>query len=200
MKSFWKNVWKGFVVIIPFFVTFVVAFWLLGSVERFMGGVLKHVLPFYFPGLGILCSILVLFLTGRFMDIDRPGSKLIGFASRQMEKTPYVKTLYVGVRDLIRAISMFGERGQTAKQVVLVTVGNETRVLGLVTAEDIPSVNAACGDDTIVAVYVPMSYQMGGYTLFVPRHQLQRVDISVPQAMEMILSAAMVRGAQESVQ
>lgn len=199
MEYFWKNVWRGFVVSIPFLATFFIAFWLLAIVERLMGRALKHVFPLYFPGMGLICAILLLYLTGRFMDKDRPGSKLTGFAGRQMEKTPYLKTLYSGIRDLMRSISMLGERGRNAKQVVLVTLGN-VRILGLVTANEVPSVNAACADDTIVAVYIPFSYQMGGFTVFVPRNLLQAVDISAAKAMEIILSAAMAKGQTAAVE
>lgn len=194
MKYFWKTVWRGFVVIIPFLVTFVIAFWLLATLEHLMGGVLKHILPAYIPGMGILCSILLLYLIGRFMDKGRPGSKLIQFGGRQMERTPFVKTLYSGVRDVIRSISMAGQREQNAKQVVLVTLGNNVQLLGFITAEEVPSVNAACEDDTVVAVYLPFSYQLGGFTVYLPRRLLHSVDIPVGQAMEIVLSAAMVRG------
>lgn len=198
MRYFWKNVSRGFVVIIPFLVTFTIALWLLVRIERVMGGAVRHVLPFlYFPGMGIVFTILLLYLAGRFMDKDRPGSTLIRFAGRQMEKTPYVKTLYTGVRDIIRSVSMLGERGQDAKQVVLVSLG-EAKILGLVTAEEVPSIHAACEDDTIVAVYIPFSYQLGGFTVFVRRNLLLKVDISAPQAMEIILSAAMAKGQRET--
>ncbi|MGC8493870.1 MAG: DUF502 domain-containing protein [Syntrophobacteraceae bacterium] len=195
MRYFWKNVSRGFVVIIPFWVTFTIALWLLVRIERLMGGAVKYVLPFlYFPGMGIVFTIVVLYLAGRFMDKDRPGFDLTRFAGRQMEKTPYVKTVFTGVRDIIRSLSMLGERGQDAKQVVLVSLGGDARILGLVTAEEVPSIHAASNDATMVAVYIPFSYQLGGFTVFVPRNLLQKVDISAPQAMEIILSAAMAKG------
>ncbi len=89
---------------------------------------------------------------------------------------------------------MLGERGQDAKQVVLVSLGGDARIPGLVTAEQVSSIQAACNDATMVAVYIPFSYQLGGFTVFVPRNLLQKVDISAPQAMEIILSAAMAKG------
>jgi uncharacterized membrane protein len=39
----------------------------------------------------------------------------------------------------------------------------------------------------LVAVYFPMSYQIGGYTLYLPVAQLTETDLSVQEAMRMVL-------------
>jgi uncharacterized membrane protein len=42
-----------------------------------------------------------------------------------------------------------------------------------------------------VAVYLPMSYQVGGYTLLVPRSSLTPVEMSREEAMKFILTAGL---------
>jgi uncharacterized membrane protein len=42
-----------------------------------------------------------------------------------------------------------------------------------------------------VAVYLPMSYQIGGYTLLVPRELLIPVRMSREEAMKFILTAGL---------
>jgi uncharacterized membrane protein len=42
-----------------------------------------------------------------------------------------------------------------------------------------------------VAVYLPMSYQVGGYTLFLPRSALTPIDMSREDAMRFILTAGL---------
>jgi uncharacterized membrane protein len=42
-----------------------------------------------------------------------------------------------------------------------------------------------------VAVYFPMSYQIGGYTLMVPRERLQPLDLPVETAMRVVLTGGM---------
>jgi len=39
----------------------------------------------------------------------------------------------------------------------------------------------------LVAVYFPMSYQIGGHTLYLPKNELVETDLSVEEAMRMIL-------------
>ena len=45
------------------------------------------------------------------------------------------------------------------------------------------------GDDQTVAVYLPMSYQLGGFTLMVPKDKITPVDMKVDQAMQFVLTA-----------
>ena len=44
-----------------------------------------------------------------------------------------------------------------------------------------------------VAVYLPFSYQIGGYTLFLPRTCLTPVDTSFEEAMKLVLTGAVTR-------
>jgi len=40
-------------------------------------------------------------------------------------------------------------------------------------------------------VYFPMSYQIGGYTLYLPRARLTPLDIGVEEAMRLVLTGGM---------
>jgi uncharacterized membrane protein len=55
-------------------------------------------------------------------------------------------------------------------------------------------------DETVVAVYLPMSYQIGGYTLYLPEHCLQRLEMPVEEAMRMVLTAGMNRPRAQTLQ
>jgi uncharacterized membrane protein len=39
----------------------------------------------------------------------------------------------------------------------------------------------------LVAVYFPLSYQIGGHTLFLPRDELEHCDLAVEEALRMVL-------------
>jgi uncharacterized membrane protein len=121
----------------------------MARLEHFMGGAMRYILLFYIPGMGIIGFILLLFWVGRFLDKDRPGSKLIQFGGRQLERAPFLNTLYSGMRDLIRSISMAGQRGKDGKQVVLVPLINDIQVMGIVTSGNVPVVDAASAGEAV---------------------------------------------------
>ena len=74
---------------------------------------------------------------------------------------------------------------------MLVTVpGLEAQLLGFVTLDDHRDLPFAAPEHT-VAVYFPMSYQIGGYTLFLPRARLKPLDMSMEDAMRFVVTAGM---------
>jgi uncharacterized membrane protein len=101
--------------------------------------------------------------------------KVFRWGERLMERIPLVKALYGSVRDLMGFFS--GSDKKAIRKAVMVTVGN-TLPVGI------------GGDDT-VAVYLPMSYQIGGFTTMVPRSAIQPIDMSIEQAMRFAVTAGM---------
>ena len=75
----------------------------------------------------------------------------------------------------------------------MVTIaGTDTRLIGLVTREDFENLPSGIDDKNSesMAVYLPMSYQMGGFTVFVPKKNVTPVDMSIEEAMRFALTAA----------
>jgi len=84
--------------------------------------------------------------------------------------------------------------GQNAEamQVVSVTLpGTQIRLMGFVTRSEFGDLPEGVGKVGEVAVYLPMSYQIGGYTLFLPREQAVPVHMSREEAMKFILTAGL---------
>ena len=62
----------------------------------------------------------------------------------------------------------------------------------VVTIEDLNAAGLAQGDDE-VAVYLPMSYQIGGYTLLLPRRCLTPLEMGFEDAMRFVITAGLSR-------
>ena len=58
--------------------------------------------------------------------------------------------------------------------------------------------DGALGELDQVAVYLPMGYMIGGYTVFVPRSWVTPVDMSVEEAMRSSLIAWMSSARENS--
>jgi uncharacterized membrane protein len=67
--------------------------------------------------------------------------------------------------------------------------GTDLRVMGFVTRSDLAGLPAGISEPGMIAVYMPMSYQIGGYTALVPRASVQAVDMTLEEAMRFILTA-----------
>ena len=66
--------------------------------------------------------------------------------------------------------------------------------MGLVTRQNLKDLPLDAATQENVAVYLPMGYMIGGYTVFVPRQWVQVVDMSVEEAMRSSLIAWMGNG------
>jgi len=190
MKTVVKTFLKGLTVILPIGVTAYIVYWLAVSAESLLGGVARTVLPegWYLPGTGIVVGLAFIFgvgiLTGLWVF-----QRLFEWAEVLVEKTPLVKSLYGGVKDLMSFFS--SSQKDAANRVVMVTLAENVRLLGFVTREefgDLPEGFAAEGE---VSVYLPMSYQIGGFTVVVPRSAVTPIDMSAEDAMRLAMTAGM---------
>ena len=66
----------------------------------------------------------------------------------------------------------------------------DARLLGFVTREN-ATLPGSADTQPLVAVYLPMSYQIGGYTLYLPRERLEPTDLSVEAAMRIVLTGGL---------
>ena len=189
MKTIGRILLKGLLTILPIGLTLYFIYWLGVTAESLLSGTLKWMLPegFYRPGMGLVAGFLVLFIVGLLVNAY-VVRRVFGFGESLLLRIPVVKTVFAAIRDLT-GLMRGGERGQELERVVLVNVG-PGKVLGFVTQENatIPGVGT---DESLVAVYLPMSYQIGGYTLYQPRDRIEPTDLSVEAAMRIVLTGGL---------
>jgi len=198
----WRAFLTGLVAVIPLAVTAYVIYWLFSAADALFNGIGEFLLPagWHFPGLGILLAMLLILALGVVLKSSVSSRLALQLGSRVLERIPLIKTVYGGVRDLMLFVSR--PQDEDSRHVVLVTLPGELRMIGFVTdpapAEIVPQLQSADGAK-VLAVYLPMSYQIGGYTLYLPEHYLQRLDMPVEAAMRMVLTAGMNRPGTSTV-
>ncbi|HEX9792972.1 MAG TPA: DUF502 domain-containing protein [Planctomycetota bacterium] len=185
MKSFGKIFLRGLLAVLPVALTIWFLWWLGSMAERTLGGLLQLVLPeaYYLPGLGILAGASVVFLVGLFAHawIVRATARI---AERRLEQVPLVKTIYGSVRDFV-AFFRQDEREDRLGRPVLLELGG-AQLVGFVTGEDA----VALGLEGHVVVYLPMGYQLGGYTVAVPADSVRPIKtLNTQEAMRYALTA-----------
>jgi len=197
MKAIGKIFLKGLMAILPLAVTIYVLYWLGSSAESVLGELLRRILPdeIYVPGMGMLFGFLLILLCGillRAWFVRRVFSLL----DRIMESVPLVKSLYGAVKDLMRFFDPSKE--EEFDNVVMVSIpGTSLRLMGFVTRQDFAGLPAGIARKDMVAVYLPMSYQLGGFTVMTPTAQIEPVDLSVEEAMRFCLTAGVSTGKPE---
>lgn len=183
---------SGLIAVMPVLITFAVLMWLIGAAETVLGGVLRVLLPAeaYRPGMGLVFTFVLIFVVGMLMQAFF-FREFVKWMEEQLERIPLIKTVYGAVRDLTSFFSKNDER--RFGQVVIAQLPNlPVRMLGFVTVNDLSKAGLP-GDEDTVAVYFPMSYQIGGYTLLLPRSCLAELDMSFEDAMRFLITAGLSR-------
>ena len=185
MRKIWNTMLKGLVALLPIGLTVYLVYWLAVATEKLFSRVLKLVIPdsAYWPGLGLIAGLFVLYLAGLAVNayVVRRALRL---SDELFARIPVVKTIYVAIRDFMTFFPSAG-KGSDLKRVVLVPFG-PGKAIGFVTAESSAALGVAEGGD-LVAVYLPMSYMIGGYTVFLPRELIEPTSLSVEAGMRLAL-------------
>ena len=191
MKSLGRIFLTGMLTVLPVLATFYLAVWLVTAAERFVGAQLVWLIPdeYYRTGMGLVLAIVLIFLVGLLMHALL-FRRLFGWAERLLLEIPLLRSIYGALRDLFGLFAGHGE--EQALQVVSVTLpGTAMRALGFVTRREFGDLPEGIGREGEIAVYLPMSYQIGGYTLFMPREHATPVAMSREDAMKFILTAGL---------
>lgn len=186
MWRLWNTFLKGLAAVLPVTLTLYLVYWLGVTAEDFLGRGLKLLLPagVYRPGMGLVVGFLVVLIVGTMINayIVR---RAIRFGETLLARIPLVKTIFGALKDLTRFLPASGER-RDLQRVVLWRFGT-ARVIGFVTSESVhEALRKECGGD-VVPVYFPMSYQIGGYTLYLPHSELEPSDLTVEEALRLVL-------------
>jgi uncharacterized membrane protein len=88
-------------------------------------------------------------------------------------------------------LGLFAQREDPALRVVAVTLPGIGRLLGFVTRTEFGDLPEGVAKEGEVLVYLPMAYNIGGYTVFLPRERIQPVEMSREDAMKFILTAGL---------
>lgn len=193
MNTLGKLFLQGLAVIIPVSLTVAILWWMARGAEQFLGGILMAILPqgWYLPGLGVASAVVITIFIGLMTHI-LVFQKLFAIPDAIFKRLPLVKTIYTAFKDFVDYLNPESKVGMS--KVVLVKLpGQEYQMIGFVTREDFSRLPLDLSVDQAIAVYLPMSYMVGGYTLFLPRSCLTPVDMSFEDGMKLVLTGAVSR-------
>lgn len=184
MKAIANTFLQGLLFSLPIIVTFSLIFWLLRTAENLSRGVLRLALPeeWYFTGMGVIVTLAFIFVVGLLVR-----AYIIGYLFKLLDallrRIPLVRAIYTNAKDLMMFFG--GDKAQAMAQVVSVEVTDGIHLIGFVT-----NCEATLGAKSeLLAVYFPMSYQVGGYLAYMPKSRCTPLDMPVQKAMQQVLTA-----------
>ena len=190
MKKLYKYFFRGLITILPVAMTLYVLYIFLAWMEGLALWVLRPLIgSFYIPGMGLVFGVASIVLIG-YLVSQQGVRRLLSFAELPFTNLPVVKSIYSSLKSFADYFSPAGaEGGQSV--VILRMPGSEMEIVGLVTRRSFADLPDGFLPGNRVAVYLPMGYMIGGYTVFVPTQWVQPIAMSVEEAMRSSLIAWM---------
>ncbi|MET3728544.1 putative membrane protein [Fictibacillus halophilus] len=184
MKKLLKYFINGLLTILPIVLAVYIIYKIFGFLDSILGNLLKDVLKEdYIPGIGIITTIVLITVLG-WMSTQYISGKIFSLIDSVLEKTPFVKTIYSVIKDTIH--SLFGEKRSFSTVVLIEYPELNLKSVGFVTTEDVSSLSDELADH--VAVYIPQTFQIAGFTFLVPKDKVKVLDIKPEDAMKFLLS------------
>jgi uncharacterized membrane protein len=194
MKALQRYLVAGLLIWIPIGVTFII----LRLVVNLMDETLflipapyrpEALLGFRIPGLGILLTAVVVFVTG-MLAANLVGRRLLTVWDSALQRIPLVRTIYGSVQKFSEVV--FAEREKTFTKVLLVEYPRKgVYRMGFQTAV-VADFGRRVGRE-VISVYVPNSPNVAaGFLVMVPREEVIELDLDVESAVKMIVSMGVV--------
>ena len=175
-----KTFLNGLIVLVPVGITLFVVMQILNFTEGVLG---KH-LPFYFPGIGLIAVIAIIYIAG-WLSTHWLTKHIIDFGEYLLNKIPVVKFIYSSVKQFSTAIF---ESNSMFQNVVLVPF-HQSLAMGFLMSNIPQAIKDKIGDD-YVCVFVPWSLNItSGTNIFVKRSEVIPIDIKSETAIQFMLTA-----------
>ncbi len=143
-------------------------------------------LGIHIPGLGVLLTLLIVFLTGA-VTANLIGQRLVHFWHEILHRIPVVSSIYSSVKQV--SDTLFSSSGDAFRKALLVQWPREGMwTIGFLTGTPGGDVTRHLQGD-YVSVYVPTTPNpTGGYFVMMLRKDVIELDMSVDTALKYVIS------------
>ena len=199
LKFISRNLITGLITMLPVVLTLYLFYWFAVSMEDVLGNLIRLALPDekYRPGMGIAVGFVVVFIIGMLMHLY-----VVRWLFTKTEsifyRMPLIKSVYGAIRDFFDYFSPQSKK--QFEQVVSVSIGDTgMQVIGFVTQDEDEKLPKDFSDQDNILVYIPLSYMIGGYAVFMPRSAVRPISMNMEEAMRFTLTAGVTGTATEKV-
>ncbi len=183
---------SGLIAWIPIVVTLLAINFLFGLITSVYHTASKY---FHFgvdiPGFGIILTLVIIFFTGA-LTANFIGKKLMEGWSLFISKIPLVRTIYLGVKQLLD--TMF-TKGQAFRKVYLVEYPRKGLwTIALQTGKGNEAFNSQISPTGVITLFVPTTPNpTSGFIIFAREEEIIPLDMGVDQALKYVISLGVVQ-------
>lgn len=191
----------GVLVSAPLVITFGLAWWFIEFVDsKVMPLIPGHYNPVYYlpegyqeygiPGFGLLVILIFITVVGWFTT-NFAGRALIKLYERILARIPAVRSIYGAVKQILETV--LANQSNAFRQAVLLEYPRRGMwAIGFITGQTKGEVQNLT-EDTVINIFLPTTPNpTSGFLLFVPCRDIVILDMTVEEAIKMVMSGGIV--------
>lgn len=194
-----KTFVAGLLVAIPISLTIFIFIWLFNWVDAKLGDPVARFineqvgiegLSDPVPGFGLLILFLLILLAG-LIARNYVGGKLIRLGETIVTRIPIISRIYIAIREISEAV--LSEKREVFRKAILIEYPRRgVYSIAFFTQDTRGPVQDVLQED-VVSVFVPTTpIPTSGYLLFVPKDQVHELDMSVEDALKLVISGGSI--------
>jgi uncharacterized membrane protein len=195
MKRLRRYLVAGLLIWAPLAVTFLLLRFAVTVMDKTLAIIPQQYRPdellgFHVPGLGVILTFVVLFITG-MLAANFVGRYVVGGWESLLDRIPIVRTIYGGAKNFAEIV--FSDSNDSFKNVLLIEYPRKGLYsLAFQTSSELGEVQGRTGED-VVCCFVPTTPNpTSGFVIMVPRKDIRVLDMEVDEALKMIISLGVV--------
>lgn len=188
----------GLVVFGPLAVTLYVAWWVIDTIDSWVRPLAPASLwpdnyfSFHVPGFGVVIVLIGLTLLG-FLTANIAGRTLVGFGENLLDRTPVVRGLYKGVKQIFETV--FSQDGTQFRKVGLVEFPMKGAwSIVFITSDPPPAVSNVLAGLEMTSVFMPCTPNpTTGFYFYVPKKDIIELSLTADEAAKLLMSAGLIQ-------
>lgn len=194
-----KTFVAGLLVAVPISLTIFIFVWLFNWIDARFGEPVARFINRQFgfeglidpiPGFGLLILILLILLAG-IIARNYLGSKVISLGERVLSQIPIISRIYIAIREISEAF--LSEKREVFRKAILIEYPRKGIYSIAFFTQDTQGPVQDALDKDVVSVFVPTTpIPTSGYLLFVPKEQIVELDMSVEDALKLVISGGSI--------
>jgi uncharacterized membrane protein len=176
----------GLVVLAPTAITLYIVWWSFTKIDNLIEPLQRRYPIIDIPGIGFVIVLFLILFTG-FLAGNLIGRRVISLGESVLNRLPFIRRIYSAVKEV--SAVLLTEKNNAFQRVVLIRYPHrDAYAVAFVTKNGIDYFNQLVGDE-LINVFVPTTPNpTSGFMLMLPRGDVIDLDLSVEEAMKMVIS------------
>lgn len=185
----------GLLVCVPLWVTLLIIKFLVDLFDKIFGLIPDAYQPdkllgFHLPGLGLLFAVVFVFIIGMVIT-HFLGHRLVDLYESIVARIPLVRTIYNAVKQVMS--SLLSASDDSFRNVILVEYPRKgIWSIAFQTSKGFDLAEEATGEEMITVFLPTTPNPTSGFLLLVPKKDTVKIDVSVDEALKMVISLGVV--------